>query len=102
FPAFMDLEVFSEREPVPLPPTPAALFVGVLELYKNVDGLARVWRLVAQRLPAAHLRIVGRGSRADVVRRLVDELPAQTTWAASPEDYAARVAELVRPYTGAA
>src|SRR5205823_2442265 len=45
FPAFMDLEVFSEREPVPLPPTPAALFVGVLELYKNVDGLARVWRL---------------------------------------------------------
>ncbi len=81
FPAFMDLEVFSEREPVPLPPTPAALFVGVLELYKNVDGLARVWRLVAQRLPAAHLRIVGRGSRADVIRRLVDELPAQTTWA---------------------
>src|SRR5207237_7937137 len=53
FPAFMDLEVFSEREPVPLPPTPAALFVGVLELYKNVDGLARVWRLVAHRLPGA-------------------------------------------------
>ena len=56
----MDLEVFSEGEPVPLPPTPAALFVGVLELYKNVDGLARVWRLVVHRLPAAQLRIVGR------------------------------------------
>jgi glycosyltransferase involved in cell wall biosynthesis len=81
FPAFMDLEVFSERPPVPLPPTPAALFVGVLELYKNVDGLARAWRLAAQRLPGAHLRIVGRGSRTDVVRGLVLELPAQTTWA---------------------
>jgi glycosyltransferase involved in cell wall biosynthesis len=81
FPAFMDLEVFSERPPVPLPATPAALFVGVLELYKNVDGLAAAWRLVAERLPGAHLRVVGRGSRADLVRRLVDELPAQTTWA---------------------
>lgn len=80
FPAYMDFEVFSERPPVPLPSTPAALFVGVLELYKNVDGLARAWRLVAERLPGAHLRIVGRGSRADVVRQLVGELPAQTTW----------------------
>jgi glycosyltransferase involved in cell wall biosynthesis len=81
FPAFMDLEVFSERQPVPLPPMPAALFVGVLELYKNVDGLARAWRVAAQRLPGAQLRIVGRGSRADLVRQLVDELPAQASWA---------------------
>jgi glycosyltransferase involved in cell wall biosynthesis len=66
---------------VPLPPTPAALFVGVLELYKNVDGLARAWRLAAQRLPGARLRIVGRGSRTDVVRQLVHDLPSQTTWA---------------------
>ena len=80
FPAFMDLELFSDRPPVPLPPTSAALFVGVLELYKNVDGLAAAWRLVAQRLPGAQLRIVGRGSRADVVKRLAAELPAQTTW----------------------
>jgi glycosyltransferase involved in cell wall biosynthesis len=81
FPAFMDLEAFSERPPVVLPPTPAALFVGVLELYKNVDGLARAWRLAARRLPGARLRIVGRGSRTEVVRELVRELPAQTTWA---------------------
>ena len=80
FPAFMDLEVFSEKPPVPLPPTPAALFVGVLELYKNVDGLARAWRLAAPRLPGAQLRLVGRGSRVDVVRELVRDLPAQTTW----------------------
>jgi glycosyltransferase involved in cell wall biosynthesis len=80
FPAFMDLEAFAERPPLPLPPTPAALFVGVLELYKNVDGLARAWRLAAPRLPAVQLRLVGRGSRTDVVTRLVRELPAQTTW----------------------
>jgi len=80
FPAFMDLELFSERPPVPLPPQAAALFVGVLELYKNVDGLARAWRLAAKRLPGVQLRIVGRGSRRSVVEQLVHELPAQTAW----------------------
>ena len=80
FPAFMDLELFSDRAPVPLPPTPAALFVGVLELYKNIDGLARAWRLAAPRLPGVTLRIVGRGSRRRVVEELVRDLPAQTTW----------------------
>jgi glycosyltransferase involved in cell wall biosynthesis len=80
FPAFMDLELFSERAPLPLPAEPAALFVGVLELYKNVDGLARIWRSAARRLPQARLRLVGRGSRSDVARDLVAELPAQTTW----------------------
>jgi glycosyltransferase involved in cell wall biosynthesis len=76
----MDFAAFQESDPKPLPPTPAALFVGVLELYKNVDGLARAWRLVAARLPNAHLRIVGRGSRRDVIAQLVADLPAQTTW----------------------
>jgi glycosyltransferase involved in cell wall biosynthesis len=80
FPAFMDLELFSERPPEPLPPTPAALFVGVLELYKNVDGLAAAWRRAAPRLPGVQLRIVGRGSRRDVVEELVRDLPAQTAW----------------------
>jgi glycosyltransferase involved in cell wall biosynthesis len=80
FPAFMDLELFAERPPEPLPARPAALFVGVLELYKNVDGLARAWRLAAPRLPGVQLRLVGRGSRADVVRALVRDLPAQAAW----------------------
>ena len=62
FAAFMDLELF-EGPPTPLPPEPAALFVGVLERYKNVDGLARAWRLAAPRSPGAHLRLVGRGSQ---------------------------------------
>ena len=80
FPAFLDLEPFLERPPEPLPERPAALFVGVLELYKNVDGLAEAWRLAAPRVPGAVLRIVGDGARAELVARLVGELPAQTSW----------------------
>jgi glycosyltransferase involved in cell wall biosynthesis len=69
FPAFMDLEPFlGERRP--LPERPVALFVGVLERYKNVDGLAEAWRAVAARVPAAQLRIVGDGSLRGVVGAL--------------------------------
>jgi glycosyltransferase involved in cell wall biosynthesis len=79
FPAFMDLEPF--LGPVqPLPERPQALFVGVLELYKNVDGLAEAWRLAARAVPGARLRIVGSGTRTDVVERLLADLPEQTTW----------------------
>jgi glycosyltransferase involved in cell wall biosynthesis len=77
FPAFMDLEPFL-GEPEPLPDEPAALFVGVLELYKGVDVLAEAWPRVAARVPGAELRIVGKGPRADLVRGLgswVEELP---------------------------
>jgi glycosyltransferase involved in cell wall biosynthesis len=79
FPAFMDLDPF--LGPVaPLPARPQALFVGVLELYKNVDGLAEAWRLAAPRVGNARLRIVGSGTRTDVVERLVRNLPEQTSW----------------------
>jgi glycosyltransferase involved in cell wall biosynthesis len=66
FPAYMDLAPFT-RAPVPLPERPVALFVGVLEPYKNIDGLAEAWRLART---DGELRIVGKGSRADVVRAL--------------------------------
>ena len=78
----MDLDPFL-GDPLPFPEEPSALFVGVLELYKNVDGLAEAWRAAAPRVPNARLLIVGRGSRAEVVERLVAELPEQTAWAAS-------------------
>jgi glycosyltransferase involved in cell wall biosynthesis len=80
FPAFMDLDPFLERPPEPLPERPVALFVGVLELYKNVDGLAAAWRLAAPRVPEAELRIVGTGSRTDVVEALLRELPGRVVW----------------------
>jgi glycosyltransferase involved in cell wall biosynthesis len=80
FPAFMDVHMFLERPAVPLPEQPVVLFVGVLERYKGIDGLAAAWRRVAARLPKAQLRIVGDGSRARVVRKLLADLPGQTTW----------------------
>jgi glycosyltransferase involved in cell wall biosynthesis len=94
FPAFMDLEPFLDP-PRPLPERPRALFVGVLELYKNVDGLADAWRKAAPRVPGATLHIVGSGSRTDVVERLVAELPEQTRWTKqlSTEEVAAALDE---------
>jgi glycosyltransferase involved in cell wall biosynthesis len=80
FPAYVDFATFVERPPAPLPPVPRVLFVGVLERYKNVDGLADTWRLVAERVPEAQLRIVGTGREREAVERLVADLPAQTTW----------------------
>jgi glycosyltransferase involved in cell wall biosynthesis len=80
FPTFFDAEAFVDRPPVPLPESPSALFVGVLELYKNVDGLARTWRAVARKVPGARLVIVGRGPRRAVVEDLVRDLPGQTEW----------------------
>ena len=66
FPAYMDLEPF-RRETLPLPERPVALFVGVLEQYKNIDGLAEAWRMARTE---GELRVVGKGSREDVVRAL--------------------------------
>jgi len=74
FPAFMDLDAFAGPT-VPLPDRPVALFVGVLEPYKNIDGLAAAWRLAR---PAAELRIVGKGTRTDVVAALVRD--GLATW----------------------
>jgi glycosyltransferase involved in cell wall biosynthesis len=79
FPAFMDLEPF--LGPIaPLPTTPRALFVGVLEHYKGIEELAEAWRIVAAGLPGATLHLVGRGSRREVVERLVADLPDRTEW----------------------
>jgi glycosyltransferase involved in cell wall biosynthesis len=80
FPAFMDLEPFNARPPAPLPGRPSVLFVGVLERYKNVDGLADAWREIARRVPAATLHLVGRGSLQAVIEQLVRELPDRTRW----------------------
>jgi glycosyltransferase involved in cell wall biosynthesis len=80
FPAFMDFGVFTSTPPEPLPERPQALFVGVLERYKNVDGLARAWLLAASRVPEARLRLVGDGTLRDVPARLVAELPEQASW----------------------
>jgi glycosyltransferase involved in cell wall biosynthesis len=80
FPAYVDLASFLDPPPLALPEKPAALFVGVLERYKNVDGLVAAWGLAAGRVPEATLRIVGRGREAAQVEALVSELPSMTTY----------------------
>jgi glycosyltransferase involved in cell wall biosynthesis len=77
FPAFMDLEPFTAPQQ-PLPEHTVVLFIGVLEPYKNIDGLAEAWRLARDRIPHATLRIVGDGTRADLVQDLVAE--GRVTW----------------------
>jgi glycosyltransferase involved in cell wall biosynthesis len=80
FPAYMDFDSFLQTPPQPLPAQPQALFVGVLERYKNVDGLADAWRLAALRAPGARLRLVGRGTLRAVVEQLLRDVPEQTSW----------------------
>ena len=80
FPAYMDFDSFLQSSPQPLPEQPQALFVGVLERYKNVDGLADAWRLAAPRVPDAHLRLVGAGTLRPVVEQLLRDVPGQTSW----------------------
>lgn len=80
FTTFTDLTAFSEPPAQPLSERPAALFVGVLQRYKNVDGIAAAWRLAAPRVPEARLVLVGDGLLAEPFERLVADLPGQTEW----------------------
>jgi glycosyltransferase involved in cell wall biosynthesis len=69
FPTFLDLRPFTVTPVQALPDVPTALFVGVLERYKNIDGLLAAWPAVRERVPDAKLRIVGNGSMAGLVAR---------------------------------
>jgi glycosyltransferase involved in cell wall biosynthesis len=93
FPAYIDLSTFTEHPVQPLPERPTALFVGILEPYKNIDGLASAWPAVARALPDARLLIVGKGSRRALVERLRSELPDQVEYVPelAPRDVAARM-----------
>jgi glycosyltransferase involved in cell wall biosynthesis len=82
FPAYMDFDSFLQSPLQPLPEQPQALFVGVLERYKNVDGLVEAWRRAAPRAPDARLKLIGSGALRPAVERLVRQLPGQTSWTA--------------------
>lgn len=75
FVAYVDLSAFTAKPVAPLPEQPTALFVGMLEAYKNIDGLVTAWRKVVEELPEARLVIVGKGARRELVDELVAELP---------------------------
>lgn len=95
FATYTDLSAFTAKPLAPLPEQPTVLFVGSLEAYKNVDGLAAAWRRAARELPEARLVVVGRGSRRAVINELVRELPEQVEHVEelSPEGVAARLDE---------
>ena len=80
FTTYTELTAFSELPVAPLPEQPVALFIGVLERYKNVHAIADAWRLAAPRVSAARLRIVGDGRHRGVVEELLHDLPGQVTW----------------------
>jgi glycosyltransferase involved in cell wall biosynthesis len=72
FTTYSDLGAFTgPRSPVP--DERRVLFVGVLERYKNVEGLAAAWRLVASRVPDARLHLVGTGTLTEVAAELARE-----------------------------
>ncbi|HEY2541761.1 MAG TPA: glycosyltransferase, partial [Gaiellaceae bacterium] len=80
FTTYYDASAFTASPPVPVPDRPRALFVGVLERYKNVDALADAWRRVVAALPDAQLHVVGRGRERAVIERLARDLPANVEW----------------------
>jgi glycosyltransferase involved in cell wall biosynthesis len=73
FEAFVDLDAFLDRPREPVPESPAVVFVGVLERYKNVDGLAAAWRIVARRVPDARLHLIGTGALTELAGQLERE-----------------------------
>lgn len=93
FLAYSDLSAFADAPRTPVPEAQTIVFVGSLEVYKNIDGLAAAWRRVAHELPDAHLLVVGKGSRRHVVEALVRDLPGQVTHDLElpPDDVAARM-----------
>src|SRR4051794_32222642 len=93
FPAYIDLSIFTSTPPAPLPATPTALFVGMLEAMKNVDGLAAAWRKVMLELPEARLAIVGSGAMLDEVERLLEDYPGRIEYhpELSPAEVAAKM-----------
>jgi glycosyltransferase involved in cell wall biosynthesis len=93
FPTYSDLSAFTRLHAAPLPERPTVVFVGMLEAYKNIDGMAAAWRRVVQALPEALLIVVGKGARRHVVDALQRDLPDRVEYHAelSPEGVAAAI-----------
>jgi glycosyltransferase involved in cell wall biosynthesis len=93
FPTYSDLSAFTAAPLQPFPERPTAVFVAMLEAYKNVDGMAAAWRRVAAARPDALLILIGKGSRRRVIDELVRDLPEQVEYhpALLPDEVAAAI-----------
>jgi glycosyltransferase involved in cell wall biosynthesis len=95
FPTYSDLSAFLEEPVKPIPERPVAVFIGMLEAYKNIDGLAAAWRRVVRTIPDARLVIVGKGKRKHVVDDLLRDIPNQVEYHAwlLPNEIASKLDE---------
>ena len=80
FTTYTELTAFSEPPIVPLPERPSALFIGVLERYKNVHAIFDAWRLAAPRVPDAALRMIGDGRHREIAGALVRDFAGRVHW----------------------
>jgi glycosyltransferase involved in cell wall biosynthesis len=80
FTTYFDLAAFTAQPPMPLPQRASALFVGVLERYKDVGTLASAWRRVAAELPDVTLEVIGSGREQNVVEALLRDVPDRVAW----------------------
>ncbi|HET7572828.1 MAG TPA: glycosyltransferase family 4 protein [Gaiellaceae bacterium] len=85
FPPYVDMEAFLRRPPAPLPPEPAAVFVGSLERVKAFDTLVAAWPEVQRELPRARLHVAGSGRLEPLARGLVARFPETVRWDARLE-----------------
>jgi glycosyltransferase involved in cell wall biosynthesis len=83
FPTYFDLRSFLAEPPQPLPDRPSAIWIGVLQRYKDPQLLADAWRIVADQLPEARLKIVGDGPLYPIVESLKNDLPDSVDWTPS-------------------
>lgn len=79
FLAYSDLDAFVDPPLVPVPEARSIVFVGALEAYKNIDGLAAAWRALCAESSDIRLLLVGKGSRQSVVDELVRDFPGRVT-----------------------
>jgi glycosyltransferase involved in cell wall biosynthesis len=93
FPTYSDLSAFTERPLVPVPDDKRVVFVGALEQYKNVGGLAAAWRRVGPEVAGSELIVIGKGTRAHVIDELVRDMPGQVVHQPEllPDDVAAAI-----------
>lgn len=71
FATWTDSDAYRIPPVVPIGERPTALFVGVLQPYKNPEVLAAAWPAVLEQVPDARLVIVGRGPQQPVVDALI-------------------------------
>jgi glycosyltransferase involved in cell wall biosynthesis len=61
FPTYSNFGLFYDGEIAPVRTEPRVVFVGTLDRTKGVDILLQAWRIISEKVPQAHLALVGEG-----------------------------------------